>query len=68
MNTFIYDNYASKIPSKVHFYIHQIKNSINLTDNDIQCINNLSSDERLKILVAYNEQLNYINSILNDNM
>ena len=68
MNTFIYDNYANKIPSKVYFYIHQIKNSINLTDNDIQCINNLSSDERLKILVAYNEQLNYINSILNDNM
>ena len=25
MNTFIHDNYANKIPSKVQFYIHQIK-------------------------------------------
>lgn len=68
MDTFIHNNYANKIPTKVQFYVHQIKNSINLTDNDIQCINKLSSEERLKILVAYNEQLNYLNSIFNDNM
>ena len=68
MDTFIHNNYANKIPTKVQFYVHQIKNSINLTDNDIQYINKLSSEERLKILVAYNEQLNYLNSIFNDNM
>lgn len=68
MDTFIHNNYANKIPTKVQFYVHQIKNSINLTDNDIQCINKLSSEERLKILFAYNEQLNYLNSIFNDNM
>jgi hypothetical protein len=47
-------------------YIHDIKNSKTFSINILKNINNLSYDDRMKILIVYNEMMSYYVSLFQD--
>jgi hypothetical protein len=47
-------------------YIHDIRNSRTFSIDDLRHINNLSHEDRMKILLSYNEMMVYYVSLLND--
>ena len=47
-------------------YIHDIKNSKTFNINILKNINNLSYDDRMKILIVYNEMMSYYVSLFED--
>jgi hypothetical protein len=47
-------------------YIHDIKNSKTFSINILKNINNLSYDDRMKILIVYNEMISYYVSLFED--
>ena len=48
-------------------YIHDIRNSKTLTIDILKNINNLSYEDRLEILIVYNEMMSYYLSLFEDN-
>lgn len=51
----------------VKAYIHEIRNSKTFNIETLQKMNDLSYNDRLEILFAYNEMITYYTSLLNDN-
>lgn len=47
-------------------YIHEIRNSKTFNKETLHKINNLSYDDRLKILLSYNEMVTYYMYLLMD--
>jgi hypothetical protein len=47
-------------------YIHDIRNSKTLTIDILKNINNLSYEDRLEILIVYNEMMSYYLSLFED--
>lgn len=45
-------------------YIHDIKNFRTCNEETLRNMNNLSYEDRLKILVTYNEMISYVNDNL----
>jgi hypothetical protein len=48
-------------------YIHDIKNSKTFSIDIIKNINNLSYEDRMEILLVYNEMISYYLSLFEDN-
>jgi hypothetical protein len=48
-------------------YIHDIKNSKTFSIDIIKNINNLSYEDRMEILIVYNEMISYYLSLFEDN-
>ena len=54
--------YTNLYNNKLKKYIHDIKNTKTFTKNTLTEINNLSYEERLEILINYNEMMKYFSS------
>lgn len=52
---------------KIKKYIHHIKNAKTFSQNTLIEINNLPYDERLEILINYNEMISYFSTIFENN-
>jgi len=48
-------------------YIHDIRNSKTFSIDILKNINNLSYDDRMEILIVYNEMMSYYLSLFEDN-
>ncbi len=48
-------------------YIHDIKNSKTFSIDILKNINNLSYEDRMEILIVYNEMISYYLSLFEDN-
>jgi len=48
-------------------YIHDIRNSKTFSIDILKNINNLSFEDRMEILIAYNEMISYYLSLIQDN-
>ena len=62
------DKYCSTHNSSqlVKKYIHDIRNSRTFSIDIIQNINNLSYEDRMEILIAYNEMMSYYLALFED--
>lgn len=45
-------------------FIHQIKNMETFSEDEIQTMNEMSEEDRMKFFLAYNEIVEYINNLM----
>lgn len=57
-----------KNPELLAKYIHKIKNLEIIHKEELKNMNQMSEEERLDILIAYNEIIEYMNSMLEQNI
>jgi hypothetical protein len=58
------NNEAKQVSVPLKQYMHDIRNGKPFTNEALNDINNLSYDERLKVLATYNEMMKYYVSLL----
>jgi hypothetical protein len=62
-NTFFLNHNDNKIVKK---YIHDIRNGKKFTRDNLVDINNLPQEDRFKILITYNEMIDYYTVLINN--
>jgi hypothetical protein len=45
-------------------FVHQIKNMETFSEDEIKTMNEMSEEDRMKVFLAYNEIVEYINHIM----
>lgn len=63
-NIKVYTEKEMKNPELLAKYIHKIKNLETIHKKELQTMNQMSEEERFSVLIAYNEIIEYVNSML----
>lgn len=54
----------NKMQTSLSHFIHQIKNMETFSEDEIQTMNKMSEEDRMKFFLAYNEMVDYVNNLM----